>query len=259
MDNLITDLNKYHDEYIKWLKDKTTIKSLGNEWVEITTPHLDQHNDYIQFYVRKDGHGLLLSDGGYIMDDLEAQGVTFNTPKRQKILQELSNGFGVTITKDNQIQTKADSSNFPVRKNNFIQAMLSIHNMFVLAQNSVSNLFYEDVQQWLEESNIRYVEKAKFTGQSGFDFMFDFIIPKTKQAPERLLQVINQPTKNNIEQILFSWLDTKATRPVNSQLFAVLNDEDNQIKSSIKNSLQNYDITPVLWTKKQIELPKLVA
>lgn len=34
------------DEYCRWLKDETTLKSVAKgEWVEITTPMLDRHND----------------------------------------------------------------------------------------------------------------------------------------------------------------------------------------------------------------------
>ena len=33
-----------------WLKDKTTLREVDGEWVEITTPYLDRHNDALQIY-----------------------------------------------------------------------------------------------------------------------------------------------------------------------------------------------------------------
>ena len=38
--------------YYDWLKAKTSWREV-NGWVEITTPYLDRHNDYIQIYLRQ--------------------------------------------------------------------------------------------------------------------------------------------------------------------------------------------------------------
>ena len=76
----IDDIKAYHDSYLAWLKDKTCLKNIGDDIVEITTPHLDRHNDYLQFYVQKTKDGLMFNDGGYVLDDLEVSGVVFNTP-----------------------------------------------------------------------------------------------------------------------------------------------------------------------------------
>ena len=37
------------DRYWGWLRDKTTIRQM-HDWVEITTPYLDRHNDRLQIY-----------------------------------------------------------------------------------------------------------------------------------------------------------------------------------------------------------------
>ncbi len=49
----------------------------------------------------------------------------------------------------------------------------------------VLSLFYEDVVTWLDLHEIRYTPKVKFTGKSGFDHLFDFVIPKSRSSPER--------------------------------------------------------------------------
>lgn len=253
------DLQDYFDNYIKWLKDKTCFQTLDNGYMEITTPHLDRHNDCIQFYIKQqDNGGLLFTDGGYIIDDLEASGVTFSTPKRQKILNEIANGFGVTII-NNQIEMNANATNFPVKKNNFIQAMLAINDMFALASSSIASLFFEDVEAWLDLHDVRYTPLVKFTGKSGFDFHFDFVIPHHKQHPERVLQTINTPTKSNIEQLLFSWQDTKDTRRENSTLFAVLNDVDHKVSTGLKSSLEAYNVRPLLWTARNNYIEEISA
>lgn len=258
MNMLIDDIQHYHDQYIKWLKDKTCLKSIGDDLVEITTPHLDRHNDCLQFYVEKYEQGLMFTDGGYILDDLEASGVVFNTEKRKKILHSLLAGFGVHI--DGQCLTlKADATNFSIRKNNFIQAMLAVNNMFALATNTVSNLFHEDVALWLESHDVRCIPNIKLTGLSGFDFMFDFGIPKHREHPERMIQVINNPTQSNIEQVLFSWHDTKQARSADTRLYVAINDDDYKVSNLVKNSLIQYDTIPMLWTQRNQFVHQLTA
>lgn len=257
---LALDLQAQFDSYFKWLKDKTCIQSLDNGYIEITTPHLDRHNDCIQFYVKQQDNGsLMFTDGAYILDDLENSGVSFNTPKRQKILTEIANGFGVQISKDNQIEMIATKDNFPVKKNNFIQAMLAINDMFALASNSVASLFLEDVEAWLNLNDIRYTPMVKLTGKSGYDFLYEFVIPHHRQHPERILHTINYPTNANIQQMLFGWQDTKDTRRENSTLYAVLNDEDHKVSENMRNSLKVYNVIPLLWSHKAEFVEELSA
>jgi len=44
---MITDVQALLDKYIAWLKDKNILREV-KDWVEITTPYLDRHNDYLQ-------------------------------------------------------------------------------------------------------------------------------------------------------------------------------------------------------------------
>jgi len=55
--------------YYDWLKAKTAWREI-NGWVEITTPYLDRHNDYIQIYLRRQGNEWVLTDDGYKIADL---------------------------------------------------------------------------------------------------------------------------------------------------------------------------------------------
>lgn len=254
---LITELHSHFDNYLAWLKDQTVFSELDNGAVEITAPYLDRHNDYLQFYVLRNEQGLFFTDDGYILNDLAMSGVEFNTPKRKKLLTEVANGFGVQI-KDGQLTTLANKNNFAVRKNSFIQAMLAINDMFSLANASVASFFFEDVEAWLTQHNIRYLSNVNLSGKSGFTFNFDFAIPKSSQSPERLLHTINNPVKNNIEHILFGWSDTKEARGADTTLYVALNDINHRISDSTMQSLRNYNINPILWSKKDKAISQLI-
>lgn len=49
----IEEVKDLTNQYIQWLKGKTTFREIGQKWIEITTPYLDRHNDYIQIFVQK--------------------------------------------------------------------------------------------------------------------------------------------------------------------------------------------------------------
>lgn len=238
------------EKYYGWLKDKTILKDFDNQWLKIITPHLDRHNDCLQIYVKKDGNGYLLTDDGYILNDLLNSGCDLKSSKRQEFLKVIINGFGVHLDGD-QLVIHASSENFPLKKHSIIQAMLTVNDLFYLATPHTKSLFIEDAAKWLDFANIRYVPRAKFSGKSGFDNMFDFVIPKSQKASERLIQTLNAPDKETVKALVFKWLDTKDTRPPDSQLFALLNDTNSSISQPIIDALRNYDLTPILWSQRE--------
>jgi hypothetical protein len=145
---------------------------------------------------------------------------------------------------------KATPENFALKKHNLIQAMLAVNDLFYLASPYVVSLFYEDVTRWLDLADIRYTPKVKFTGKSGYDHMFDFVIPRSRQQSERVVQTINNPKKDAVEALVFKWLDTRETRPSNSRLYAFLNDGDSTVSGSVAGALKNYELEPVPWSKR---------
>lgn len=255
---MIDEIKKLLDDYTRWLKDKTVLKQIGTDWIEITTPHLDRHNDCIQVYVRKEGNGFVLTDDGYIISDLINTGCALDTPKRQELLKTTLAGFGVQID-DKQLIIHATSDNFSLKKHNFIQAMLAVNDLFYLATPFVAGLFVEDVTNWLELSDIRNTPNVKFTGKSGYDHMFDFVIPKSRKQPERIVQTISNPKKDSAEALVFKWLDTRKTRARDSQLFAFLNDSRANVSQSVIDALKNYELEPVLWSQREKVKKQLAA
>jgi len=245
---MIEEIQKLLDDYLAWLKDKTSLRQI-NEWVEITTPYLDRHNDYIQIYAGQVNGGFVLTDDGYTIEDLEQCGCKLGSSKRQDLLKMTLNGFGVQLH-ENALQIHASRDNFALRKHNLVQAILAVNDMFYLATPMVAGLFYEDVVAWLDMYDVRYISKVKFTGISGFDHLFDFVIPKSRSKPERMLKAINRPNREMAEAVAFSWIDTKQVRPVDSKAFALLNDTDHAIPPGVLDALASYDVQPIPWSKR---------
>ena len=253
---MINEIKKLMDDYIVWLRNKTKLRQV-DDCVEITTPYLDRHNDYMQIYAQRENGGFVLTDDGYTIDDLRLSGCELESKKRKDLLTLTLNGFGVKFDND-RLLVHASPENFAVRKHNLMQAMLAVNDLFYLSGPVVASLFLEDVESWLNVHDIRYTPRVKFTGKSGYDHLFDFVIPASKKQPERILQAINHPDRNAAQKVAFSWIDTKEVRPSDSQAYSFLNDSEFKPSAVVLDAMNNYDVHPVLWSKRE-EVRELLA
>ena len=254
---MITEVQTLLDQYWVWLRDKTALREV-NDAVEITTPYLDRHNDRLQIYAERRNGGFVLTDDGYTLQDLEQSGCALDSVKRQALLKLTLNGFGVAVN-NHALEVHASPDNFALRKHNLVQAMLAVNDLFYLASPVVMSLFYEDVVAWLDLSEIRYTPKVKFSGKSGYDHLFDFVIPRSRKQPERILRAISRPSRDTAQAVAFSWIDTREVRPADSQAFAILNDSENSVSESVLDAMRSYNVLPVPWSKREEVRDQLAA
>lgn len=238
------------DDYWAWLKDNTHTRDT-NGWREITTPYLDRHNDQLQIYVQEEGDGYVLTDDGYIIQDLEMSGCDLSGDKRQDLLRITLNGFGIQREGD-ALKTHATARTFALKKHNLLQAMLAVNDMFFMAQAMVASLFVDDVAHWLDQSEIRYIARIKYTGKSGFDHTFDYAIPKSREAPERIVKAINHPDADAAKSLILAWTDTQEVRTPDSRGIALLNDSEQRPSRNVIRSLGQYGIEPILWSTREV-------
>ncbi|MDD3828384.1 MAG: DUF1829 domain-containing protein [Anaerolineae bacterium] len=254
---MIHEIQRLLDEYVAWLKDKTVLRQI-DDWVEITAPYLDRHNDYLQLYAKKEDNGFVLTDDGHTIEDLVQSGCKLESPRRRELLKMTLNGFGVQLVGD-ELVVHASEGNFAVRKHNLVQAMLAVNDMFYLAVPMVASLFYEDVVAWFDLLEVRYTPKVKFTGRSGYDHLFDFVIPKSRRQPERIVQTINRPRRDTAQAVAFSWVDTKEVRPPESKAYAFLNDSESPVSRDVVDALSSYGVQPIFWSNRESVREELVA
>lgn len=254
---MIADVQTLLDQYWTWLRDRTDLHAIGDV-VQITTPYLDRHNDYLQIYATRTRDGFVLSDGGYIVEDLEQSGCKIESATRQAMFQTTLNGFGVE-TNGNALEVRATVDDFALRKHNLVQAMLAVNDLFYLASSTIVNLFSEDVRDWLDAAEIRYTPSVTFVGTSGFNHRFDFVIPRSGEHPERVLRAINSPNRNTAQAVVFSRLDTRKVRDPDSCAYALLNDTDSGIPDNVTEALRGLDVRPVPWSHREEVREELAA
>lgn len=197
------------DEYYNWLRGNASAKQLQNGWTEIGTPFMDRHNDGLIIYAKLENDRITLSDDGYIIGDLLADGVMLSGKKRKELLENFLLSYGVQNI-NNELIMHTTVEDYPVSMHMFLQAMLSINDMFMLNNASVKGIFLDDVASFLDEQQVIYTPSFIAKGSTGLEFNFHFQIAG-KQS-EILINTFNKINKGNISSFLFDWLDIKEAR-----------------------------------------------
>ena len=83
------DIQGLIDEYAAWLREKITFEKFG-EYYEITTPYLDNSNDYLQIYVKQDGEEIYFTDDCATIRSLKASGFNFTQARAWVKLKPLA-------------------------------------------------------------------------------------------------------------------------------------------------------------------------
>lgn len=250
--------NHWINEYYKWLKDNTIINNLSSGWSEIHTPFLDRHNDGITLYLQSKNNIITITDDAFTFTDLEACGCNIDTPRRKELLLNLIKNLGIQISENKELFVETDIKNFAQKKHCLIQAILSVNDMFMLNKTQVNNIFLDDLEVYLNDNEIRFSPATHLMGKSGLVHKIDFIIPKSKNAPERLIKGVNNPTQVNAKASLFEWQDIRDIRSSDSIFYVFLND-NRKIGQNIIDAYNNYEITPILWSKRENMLDLLIA
>ncbi len=254
---MINDMPSLLDRYAGWLRDNTLLREV-DEWVEISTPFLDRHNDCMQIYVKPEEGGYALTDHGYTIDDLEFCGCTLDTQTRKELLNVTLNGFGVK-RKGNALEVKATSEDFALQKQNLLQAMLAVNDLYYTSRTNVASAFADDVALWLKESGICFRQNVEFTGKSGLNVIYDFVIPKNGVHCNLALWSIGNPSLQSAKKTVFDWEDTQDARDEEYVPYVVLDDVSGRVSDNAKGVFVNYGIKLVYWSGRRAALDELAA
>lgn len=256
---MTTDASLIADAYLSWLRSGTLSESLSEKVSELTTPFVDRHNDHIQVYAeRQPGDKFLLTDDGYIWSELRSSGVETRGVRREELVQSLLAGHGVHLD-GHALQANATIGDLGRKIHSLVQAMLSLDDLFVLAQPTVGPTFLHDVATFFDERDIRYTPAAKFSGRSGLDHLINFVIPKSRHAPERFVQVVNAPRRDRVENLLFAVADTRSARSAETEFYAILNDARRGIAPEVAAAFDAYAVKARRWSNRDDMVEELAA
>lgn len=220
---------------------------------------LDRHNDNIQIYVKRDQNGWVLTDDSFTLDDLAMSGCEITSPRRGRWLEQVLAGFGVSIDDKDALLVKAADGDFCQKNHFLLQAILAVSDLFYLTDPNVENFFFEDVSEWLDKHEIRNLSRVIVKGKSLFSHQFDFVVPKSKAAGERLIKLVNNPTQSIIESALFAWLDAKEKRTEASAAYIIVNDESSASLDEWEAALEACGMKLLPWSQRNDFIPLLAA
>lgn len=253
---MLDNLKKVYDEW----NNKRLILENFNDFIEITTPFVDMHNDFIQIYFIKEGNNnFRITDDGYILNELEMMGIEIKrSQKRNEFFKTYLNVFGVNYNEKNDELFIAFSNinEYPEKQHRLIQCILRISDMLLTSRNSVISIFTEEISAFFEENDVPFIEGSNFTGISGKPQNFDFALPRSKNKREKLIKAINTPASENYKEPLFSWMDIKDMRK-KSDFIVLANDTNKPIAEGFVEPFRNYSVEVLEWSKRNEWIEKL--
>lgn len=245
---LIDNLKKLYDE---WNKKSISFQEF-NDFIEIQTPFLDIHNDYIHLYLTKENNHFIISDDGHIFSELEMLGVDVtNTDKRKEFFNTKLRIFGVKFNSETRelFVSFNDINDYPQKQHNLLQCIIHISDMLLTSRSTLISIFTEEIKNFFEENDIIYTSDLSFTGKSGNHQTFDFVIPHRKKIKEKIIKAVNKPSYKNYQNIVFPFIDIRDVRP-DSDFYVLANDLNEPITEKFKTSLNNWEVNVLAWSEK---------
>lgn len=246
IDNLEKSVNDFN-------KKSITFSNTDQNYIRIDTPFFDRHNDAIILYASEVEGNVRLTDAGYILDDLESDGMFITrSRKRMTILKEQLKSYSVKFNEvTHELYVDANISDYPVKQNLLIQAMLFVNDMFMLSKERVSKLFVNDVAEFLTENDIRAYDGPNLIGISGMVLHYEFSIAGIRDIPDKLIRVLNTPHNEYYAKTVA--MDVRQTVPVvkrKTDFYAFVNDEEAPVDDTIVNLFNSESITTVPFSKR---------
>lgn len=251
------DTEKLSELYVKWNKENIQIENHG-DFVEIITPFVDNHHDFIHVVMFYHNGQIILSDDGFTINELELYEIDYKkSSKRTEFLTQTLNSFGVKMSDASELFIEVDSlGNYPKKLFNFLQCIVRISDMLLTNRNTVANIFFDEVYNLFDNYDIPFSQEIGITGKTGNSNQFDFLIPRMKMKREKLIKTVNKPTKDSYKAPLLSFLDIKDYRQ-NTDFVVIANDNNHKVNEKFLTSLRNHEIKVLQWSEKDTWIKEL--
>src|SRR5690625_1286643 len=152
---MIDELKKI---YFDWIT-KNILLTEFKDFIEIETPFLDMHNDHINLLFLKNENDYLLSDDGYILNELELLNLSVNsTTKRKDYFYKTLKIFGVNYNNSsNELYVRFNNlDQYPQRQQDLLQCIIHITDMLITSRSSSGSVFINDVENFFLENSIPF-------------------------------------------------------------------------------------------------------
>lgn len=194
--------NTLKKNFFDWLLKEYQFNDLEKNFVEITTPFLDNDFDHIVLYAEflSDGR-VTLTDDGWTINNLKSHGVSFSNRSTYKnnLINTIVNNLGTRI-ENGELCITTSLDKFPLAKQRLLQTIMQVNDMIVLRDTSIKNIFHDEIEKTLVKREVLFTRRPSFSGKEGITVQFDFAIPTIKK--ERLIRTISNGNDLNRAKLL---------------------------------------------------------
>lgn len=118
-------LNEIEKAWQNWIKTAFEFKAINDNEVQVLTPFADAFSDGILFNVRQDGDSFTLTDNGYLLWNLEINGI--DVGKLQASIDKILKQFGFTRANNDEILRKnVKMGKLPQAMMDFVELILKL-------------------------------------------------------------------------------------------------------------------------------------
>ena len=118
-------LDEIEKAWQNWLKTTFEFKDINDKEVQVLTPFTDAFGDGILFNVRQDGDSFTLTDNGYLLWNLEINGI--DVGKLQVLIDKILKQLGFTRTNNDEILRKnVKMGKLPQAMMDFVELILQL-------------------------------------------------------------------------------------------------------------------------------------
>lgn len=247
----------YVNNYLQWLKNNIDEYKINDKIYRITLPFTDINNTSTEIYiVENNDNSYTITDDGYTFSEFNFNEFDYKTKRRSEIINSIIIKYGVSLGENYELFIECTKDTLAFKKHLLVQCIIKISDLCILSQNNIKTLFNEDVENYFEEIDVRYMKDISFIGKSGLQSNYDFGIGKTKKYPERAIKLVNNFETQQVRSLIFSWEDIKKVRNKNNQLITIINDKNKKVSKSKIDALKEYNILSILWSEKELEKNK---
>lgn len=258
------NINEISKEYFGFIEQNSKMTMLADDYMEIVTPFVDSSGEGISFSVKFDGSVYTLSDDGFAAWELALDGIDVSKKnKRNAIFQSQIKYNGFELTEDNVIYRKTTKKGIGQAIHDMTQLLINIYDLTYLSRTNVYQQFYEDVREYFIDNEAYAVfPDFNLTGKSHLNHKFEYVF--IRDGISKLSKVYNKLSKQQVDSILASWLDTSESRKRSyngkEELYIILSDEGfSSLNDDHKLALNSYDIKLLNFSKKDTLLYELGA
>lgn len=245
-------IDQLKKEFLEWTQSNFKVEKI-NDSIEISTPFVDMHHDYISLFFVKEKESYKLTDDGYIVNELETFGVDVeSSQKRKEFFNMTLNVFGINFDagKNELYLEFHDLSEYPDAQQRLTQCIMRVQDMMLTSRNRVISFFTEDIENFFLEEDVFFNESPGYVGKSGRTQTFEFALPKSKKAKPKLIKAVNNPTSEAFKDPLWSFIDIQEVKE-DHEFIVLANDVNFGLNSQFINPFKNYNIRVLPWSEKE--------